>query len=269
MGTITKALDLLNMFAPDRPEIGLADFVRLSGRDKATVHRHLTELAENGFLEQNPETRAYRLGPAVLRLSTLRESLFPMRKLLSSFVVDLSNEVGELVHASLLQTAELSPLVHADPQLHGVQVHFDIAEMLPLHATSSGIAALAFCPEATRKSILAGPLPKHTDRTVSDPRDLEALIEDVRRYGVCKLTGAFDGDVSSVGAPLFGEGMRVIGAMAVAVPTIRISPDRLRTIAGHLLRTAENASTALGGGFPGPFQDLPPDWHDTHARRQT
>ena len=262
MGTISKALDLLNLFAPDRPDIGLGEFVRLSGRDKATVHRYLTELAENGFLEQNPDSRAYRLGPALLRLSALRETLFPVRSLLRPFVVDLSNAVGELVHASLLQNGALSPLLHADPQLHGVQVHFDIAEMLPLHATSSGIAALAFCPEAMRRTVLAGPLRKHTERTVSDPRALEALIRSARTYGVCKLTGTFDGDVSSVGAPLFGEGLRVIGALAVAVPTIRVTGDRFRDIALSLRRTAENASIALGGGFPGPFEDLPPEWHD-------
>ncbi len=268
MGTITKALDLLKLFAPERPEIGLGEFVRLSGRDKATVHRYLTELAENGFLEQNPDSRAYRLGPAVLRLSALRETLFPMRKLLRPFVTDLSNEVGELVHASLLQNGELSPLFHADPQLHGVQVHFDITEMLPLHATSSGIAALAFCPEATRRAILRGPLRQHTDRTVSDLAEIDALIEGVRTYGVCKLTGTFDGDVSSVGAPLFGERKHIIGALAVAVPTIRMSEDRIRDIAGNLLRYAENASIALGGGFPKHFEALPPEWHDTLAERQ-
>ena len=73
MGTITKALELLNLFSRTKPEIGLMEFARLSGRDKATVHRHLTELEENGFVEQHPQTRAYRLGPAILRLTAVRE----------------------------------------------------------------------------------------------------------------------------------------------------------------------------------------------------
>jgi len=260
MGTISKALDLLNLFAPDRAEIGLSDFVRLSGRDKATVHRHLTELADNGFLEQDPDSRAYRLGPAVLRLSALREALFPMRKLLQPIVVDLSEALGELAHASLLQNDEMSPLVHADPKRHGVQVHFDIAEMLPFHATSSGIAALAFCSKDMRNRALARPLRKHTARTVADADALRTLLADTQKYGLCTLTDAFEDGVSSVGAPIFAEGRRVVGALAVAVPSTRATPEKMREIAGHVLQSARHASVALGGAFPKTIAELPPSW---------
>ena len=64
MGTITKALTLLNLFSANRTEMGLAEIVRLSGRDKATVHRHLVELQENGFLEQHPVTFSCRRASA-------------------------------------------------------------------------------------------------------------------------------------------------------------------------------------------------------------
>ncbi|WP_171207857.1 MULTISPECIES: IclR family transcriptional regulator [unclassified Ruegeria] len=268
MGTITKALDLLGFFARDRAEIGLGEFVRLTGRDKATVHRHLTELAENGFLEQHPETRAYRLGPALLRLSALRETLFPVRKLLQPIVFDLSEAVGELAHASLLQGEVLSPVIHADPSLHGVLVHFDIAEMLPLHATSSGIAALAFCAEDTRAKVLTRPLSKFTDQTISDPAALKAKIEQVQRFGVVSVSGTFDEGVTSVGAPVFGEGERVLGSLAVAVPTVRANPEKLSDIAQRLLVEASHASTALGGVFPRSFDTLPPDWGDKTLAQQ-
>ena len=184
MGTITKALDLLGLFARERAEIGLGEFVRLTGRDKATVHRHLVELAENGFLEQDPDSRAYRLGPAVLRLAALRETLFPTRKLMQPIVQGLADAVGELAHASLLQGKVMSPLVHADPGVHGVQVYFDIAEMLPLHATSSGISALTFCSDEFRAQILEDPLSKHTDQTVSDPARLRELAQPLVDEGV-------------------------------------------------------------------------------------
>lgn len=250
MGTISKGLELLNFFAPNRAEIGLSDFVRLSKRDKATVLRHLSELAENGFVEQDPESRAYRLGPAVLRLAALREAMFPMRKLLQPIVVELSEAVGELAHASLLQNGAMSPLVHADPKAHGVQVYFDIAEMLPLHATSSGIAALAFMPDELQSKTLAGPLAKHTAQTLCEPDDLQNILNQVRHYGFCTMADAFEDGVSSVGAPLFADGRRVVGALAVAIPSARVTPTKLSNIARHLLPHAKRASVALGGDFP-------------------
>lgn len=246
MGTITKALDLLTHFSPGRGEIGLTEFVRLTGRDKATVHRHLTELEQNGFLEQHPATRAYRLGPALLRLAAVREAAFPMRALLRPIVTELSEAVGELAHASLLQGDVLSPLFHADPQLHGTQVHFDPSEILPLHATSSGLAVLAFGDPELRQRVLSRPLPPFTARTVTDPETLRAMIERTRTTGLSRLEGSFDREVTSQGAPLFGEGGRVVGALSVAVPALRATPERMDDIARHLHIVARDASLSLG-----------------------
>lgn len=250
MGTITKALDLLSLFTAHRAEIGLGEFVRLTGRDKATVHRHLTELHDNGFLEQHPTTRAYRLGPAILRLAALRETLFPVRRLLQPLVAELSQTMGELVHASLLQGDALSPVAHADPHTHGVQVHFDPAEMLPLHATSSGLAVLAFLPPGTQTRVLAAPLRAHTTRTVTDPDALQASLTRIRQTGLAHVESGFDEEVASIGTPLFGEGDRLVGAMAIAVPTVRADAARLTEMAGALHAMADRASRSLGGTRP-------------------
>ena len=174
MGTITKALEMLNYFSRSAPELGLSEFVRLSGRDKATVHRHLVELAENGFLEQHPDSRAYRLGPAILRLATVRETTAPTRAVVLPLIAALADEVGELVHFSLIQGELLSPVSHVEPGRHGTQVHFDPSEMLPLHATASGLAVLAFGPRGLRDRVLAGPLAAHASATVTDGADLAA-----------------------------------------------------------------------------------------------
>ncbi len=246
MGTITKALELLTHFSPSRSEIGLAEFVRVTGRDKATLHRHLTELEENGFLEQHPTTRAYRLGPAFLRLAAVREAAFPFRALVRPIVMELADAVGELAHASLLQGDALSSVFHADPQLHGTQVHFDPSEILPLHATSSGVAVLAFADDDLRARVLSRPLPPFTNRTITDPETLRQLVAQTRADGLSRLEGSFDSEVTSQGAPLFGEGDRVVGALSVAVPALRATPDRMDDIARRLRVAAQEASRSLG-----------------------
>ncbi|CUH64506.1 Kip operon repressor protein [Thalassovita gelatinovora] len=250
MGTITKALELLNQFSSTRSEIGLGEFVRLCGRDKATVHRHLSELEENGFLEQDPSSRAYRLGPALLRLSAVREAAFPVRSLLRPIVVELAETVGELAHASLLQKEMLSPVFHADPRLHGTQVHFDESETLPLHATSSGLAVLTFAPETLRDQLLSQPLEALTSKTITDPTILQSMMSEVRGTGYSQLDSTFDQEVASQAAPLFGENGQVIGAIAVAVPLVRASSDRMRGITPKLTEAARAATRSLGGQYP-------------------
>ena len=70
MSTVTKALELLNYFSSETPELGLSEFARAAARDKATVYRHLSALEKSGFIEKNPRTSHYRLGPAVLAQAT-------------------------------------------------------------------------------------------------------------------------------------------------------------------------------------------------------
>ncbi len=250
MGTITKALELLNYFSSGRSEIGLGEFVRLSDRDKATVHRHLSELEENGFLEQDASSRAYRLGPALLRLAAVREAAFPVRRLLRPIVTELADAVGELAHASLLQGDMLSPLVHADPRRHGTQVHFDEAERLPLHATSGGMAVLAFAGPELQDHILNHPLAALTSGTQTDPDVLREMIKATRKSGISLMDGSFDSEVTSQGAPLFGQHGRVIGALSVAVPKARATPESLRAVAVKLHAAARVATRSLGGHHP-------------------
>lgn len=278
MGTITKALELLDFFSRARPEIGLGEFVRLSGRDKATVHRHLVELAANGYLEQNQITRAYRLGPALLRLSGVREATYPIRTLLRPIVAALAEEVGELAHLSLLQGMVVSPVCHADPARHGTQVHFDEAEVLPLHATSSGLAVLAFSAPTFARKVLSRPMTAYTGQTPVDPEAIAALLDEIRRTGLSRLDRAFDDEVSSQAAPIFDQAGAVIGAISVAVPSVRARPDYMRPMRAAILEAARSATRSLGGTYPTLADDMrladpaaPPtaEHADTSARSST
>lgn len=253
MGTITKALELLNFLSRTTPALGLSDFVKLSGRDKATVHRHLVELTENGFLEQDPVTRAYRLGPAVLRLSAVREVTSPTRTVVRPLVEALAREVGELVHFSLLDGTRLSPAFHFDPAMHGTQVHFDEAELLPLHATSSGIAVLSFGPDTLKKAVLSQKLEAHTEMTVTSTEALTALVEDAAENGIATLDQAFDREVSSRAAPIFDATGQPLGAIAIAVPMSRATPDVITTHTAALRDAAPRITAALGGVIPDTY----------------
>lgn len=259
MGTISKSLNLLNFFSEQRPEIGLTEFRKLSGQDKATVHRHLTELAESGFLEQNPTSRAYRLGPAVLRLAAVREALFPTRRAVAPIIDRLSEELGELVHISLLEGMVMSPLYHHDAMIRGTRVHIDPSERLPLHATSSGLCQLAFGPDGLLERVTAQPLERWTDKTVVDPEDLRAQVERTRATGIAHVDQAFETDVRSFAAPIFGIAEASVGAIAVAIPVSRHTEALEDRIIAALQVSSVDVTEELGGVFPAFVRRL---WSD-------
>lgn len=263
MGTITKALTLLTHFSSDRGEIGLASFVRLSGGDKATVRRHLVELEKNGFLEQHPETRGYRLGPAILRLASVREAHFPIRNAIRPVVDHMAETLGELVHASLLQGNVMSPVYHCDPRHHSLRVIFDVGEVLPLHATASGLAMLAFGPEGMADMALSGELLSYSPTTVVARSDLLHLVQLTRERGYSFSDQFLTKEILSHGLPFFGPEGEAIGTIAVPTPQSRLTGEHKKQILIELSAGCQAITRSCGGQVPQAilekwesFQDL-------------
>lgn len=254
MGTTTKALSLLSYFSRTRPLIGLSDMARLSDLNKATVHRLMGELAQAGFVEQAGSGREYRLGPAVMRLAALREHAVPMRDVAAGVLRDLSDVTQETAHFSLMQGRTLSTIVFAYSPVHGTRVTMEDAEVLMLHATSSGLAVLAYSAADLVDSVLSEPLVARTDQTITDPARIRAILAEIRAVGVAESVSGFEEDVHSHAAPVFDAEGIAMGAVAVAAPTTRMNPDLAAGIRAAVKAQALRLTAMLGGLTP---QDYP------------
>jgi len=254
MGTVSKALSLLSFFNRSRPAIGLSEMTRLSGLNKATVHRLLTEMQSQGFVEQAGSGREYQLGPAFLRLAALREAAVPTRDLASRVLADLSEATHETTHVSLLHGDVLSTTAYAYSPRHGTRVTMEDAEVLTFHNTSSGLAVLAFSPPEFVDEILSRPLEKRTPDTETDPAKIRAELAPVKKTGMAQNIGGFEADVHSHAMPLFNASAQVIGAIAVAAPTARMTPEHQALIQRELRHHAIRLTRLLGGFLPEDFK---------------
>lgn len=249
MGTVTKALSLLDFFSPSQIEIGLSDMARLSGLNKATVYRLLSELQSQGFVEQTGQHRVYRIGSAVLRLAALRESSVPLLSVSREILQTLCEATGETAHMSIVQGTRLDALAYTYSPAHATKVTMDDAEILAFHATSSGLAVLAFAEETFVAEILSAPLPALTARTMTQPEQVRTALEEVRRTGLAESIGGFEVDVHSNAAPVFGPDALPLGAVAVAAPESRVTPER-RALIREQVKACAADLTARTGGFP-------------------
>lgn len=255
MSTIEKALGLLEHFSTMRPEVGLSEFKRLTGYDKGTLHRYLTSLRDCGFLEQVPATKAYRLGPAVIRLSTVREKTVPLIAVASAEMSRVAQETQELAHSALPQAKGMSTLFATDGGNAGTRVAFDEAEILPFHATSSGIAMLAYGAPDLAKRALAEELKVFTKDTVQDPSIVTDMIADAICNGFATTHQTFETEVSSVSVPFYGPDPFAMGTVAIATPSHRMT-DQMQARAARILGAASlRMSETLGGRVPPDLAD--------------
>lgn len=250
MGTVGKALDLLDLFTRQRAQAGLSEIARLAGINKATCHRLLTEMEDRGLVEQVGPSREYRLGPAVLRLAALRESAVPTRDAAMPVLRALADATGETAHLSLREGDKLVTIGFAYSNVHGTRVAMEDADILPWHATSSGHAVLAYLSDAQREALLAQPLPARTAATPTDPAALRAAIAAIRAAGIAETKGTFEPDVQSVAVPLFGREGRVTGALGIVAPAARMTADLRHRIVKETTRAAAEIVDLWGGMVP-------------------
>lgn len=230
---VERALSLLDLFSESCPEVGLSDAARLSGHDKATVHRLLKTLCDAELVEQDARTRAYRLGPAVLRLARVRERTVPLVSIAQPLLDTLSRTTGETAHLSLY-TGNALVVIAASESTRQNHVSLRRSEVLPLHATASGQAFLAFAPSETRASVLSRPMEAFTASTPKTAEAVERALDRTRTSGHAFVEKSYDDDVCGVAVPIFGaDGTTAIGALAVASPCHRMTgPIRAQIIAG-------------------------------------
>lgn len=253
MGTVSKALSLLTLFTHARPEIGLSEITRLSGLNKATAYRLLRELQGQGFVEQVGADRSYRLGSEVLRLAALREATVPILTVSNAVLNRVCEETGETAHVSLIQGDRLVTLTHQYSPRHATRVMMDDAEILSFHATGSGLAILSFAPDEFLETILAKPLEALTEKTETDPDRVRAIVSKVRQTGIAESVGGFEVDVHSHATPVFGADQYPIGALAVAAPVSRMTPELAANIRAAVRSGSQELTRKLGGFFPADF----------------
>ena len=258
MSTVRKAIELLNRFSAERSQISLAEFQRLTGRDKTTTYRYLCALEETDLLEQDPVTRVYRMGPAVLRLAHVRESTVPRRAGVRLVLPRLAEATGELAHASILQGHTLLALTDHASTRHSARVVLDEPE-LPLHATGSGLAVLAYGDLALLEKTLKN-LKRYTDYTQTNRDELQSTLKTVREIGFGIVDQGYEENVFGIGVPLFDSSDKVAGSVAVASVATRVNADAIALIKRELIKAARQITQSWGGSIPG---DLDQIWTDT------
>lgn len=253
--TVIKALMLLEHFSEDEPELGLSELARKSGVDKAAVHRMLGAMAETGLVEQQMDSRLYRLGAGVLRLARVREIAFPISSIVQPLLENLSAETSETAHASLISGRALANIATCESK-KGNRVSLIAGEVLPYHSTASGLAVLAYGGDALLDRVLSSTLEVKTRFTITDAEELSARIDVARQRGFSESDQTNEEDVHGIAAPIFDRMSVACGAVSVSTPSHRMTDAQRQLTIGAVLRAASAITEGLGGKQPRSYANL-------------
>jgi len=234
--SVTTALRLLKAFGTDERDAGVSDLARRLGIAKSTAHRLLNLLAAEGFARRTAGGR-YGLGIALWELGSRVVANLDLRQVAHPILERLRNQTQETVHLAILDGTEVVYIDRFESQAT-LQLFRRIGYRMPVHATSSGKAILAFSPPEVIGTALAPRLKRLAPKTIVSRQALLAELPRIRARGYVTSLDESEIGVGSVAAPLFDARARVIGAISVAGPSMRLSKTRIPAVARLVVRAA-------------------------------
>lgn len=248
MQTVDKALRLLGFFSEGRPAIGLSEIARLAGFNKATTRRLLLALEKHGFVEQEDKTRAYRLGAGLLRLARVREAVSPVQEVIRPIMDELVSRIGETAHFSMYAGGSLATIGLVESTKSN-RVMLEPGEVIPLHATASGLAFMAFARPEIVEEALNKKLVGHTSLTMTDADEIRERLSSIAKGGVAVAKSSYEDGVCGIAAPVLGHDGFSRGAIAIAAPASRAKQEVIARIQSEVKCAAAEISSAMGVDF--------------------
>jgi DNA-binding IclR family transcriptional regulator len=225
--TLARALQVLEAFDTHQPEWGVRELGRKLELNPTTVHRIVATFLNAGYLEQNPETSRYSLGPKVVKLASLYAHQNPLSKIARRVFETYADRFEHNFYLGALNNYEMVYLAALDGR-GPIKVVADIGGTTALHSIALGKILLAFQDdEYIQGYIDSTGLPAYSSLTITETDILWQEIREIRKQRYAINKGEHFEQVGAVGVPIQDALGRVTLAVSLAYPQHLVSQEHL------------------------------------------
>lgn len=227
--SVQRAIAVLDVLADVGTDLGTNEIARRTGVNVSTVSRLLATLVDGGLLQYVSSTGRYRLGIRILQLAGVARENLDIRLLARPHLEELAALTGETVTLSVPDERAVftADFVASDSSVRSVA---SIGRNSVPHATAVGKVFLAWRADGDLGDLVA-----FTDRTVTDPAELDTEVSQVRELGWAKAVREREPELSGVAVPVLDGDDRLVAILGVQGPSSRFT-ERAMSAAAELLR---------------------------------
>lgn len=237
---VLRALSWLVTEAHD--DYGVREMASALRIPPSAAHRLLSVLTQEGFVRQEKATSRYLLGSQLLRLANIAVAKSPLGQIAHGPMIDLVETSGESALLGQFDPGRLEMMfVKIVESAVPLRYVLPLNQWMPLHAGASGLAIMAYLnPQQIDRIVRQTRLRSITERTVTDPIRLLALLKQIRSRGYALTRGQRLLGAVGIAAPIFGEDGSVLGDICLTVPE-----QRFTGADGRLPRLVSDCAAAI------------------------
>lgn len=239
MQSVDRAVALLRAVARARRpgDATVAALAATCGLNRATAWRILTTLEAESVVACDRRTGQWQIGVGLVELAgvasvdTLVGSARPVLE-------RLSLQTGETAALAVFRADKLTYVDEVAPS--SVVAASWKGRTVPVHATSTGKALLAFLPAESARHLITGRLKRYTETTITDRHALDVELDETRRrgFGICR--GEYEASAYGVSAPVLDNHGHPLALVSVWGPGSRLTEERFDAL-GEIARDAAEA----------------------------
>lgn len=243
--SVSRALNLLCLFTHELSKLGITEISKALNLPKPTAHGLVRTLTNEGFLQQDPETRKYRLGLKIYELGIVLAGSLEINQKGAGLAYQLAKRTGLNSKIAIWDLDSALLTVNIEPHSHLFFVH-QIGPRVPAYCTGVGKALLAALEPADLQRYLDhAKLASYTPNTITQKKQLLQEIKEVRRkkYSVDKEENVLG--LACIGTPIYGIGGHLEAALSVSGDA-KVIYKGIDQFSQELLKTAKEISRSLG-----------------------
>ena len=244
---LARASAIIDVIAAGGEEgVGLSDISRATALNKTTAFNLLASLVTLGFLEQDEQSRRYRLGLRNLELGRIVQQRLHISHLARPVLAGLCRKTNETVNLGLPDLVDLLVIdsFQGSRQLHATAY----AGWRSLyHCTALGKAFMAQWDAPMRRTIYrSSSLPRQTPNTITDIDTLEAQLAQFRAQGYAVDVEENEVHVNGIATTIVNGLDEVAAAISVCGPSNRLTEEIMEKIAPDVMAAANAIAAAIG-----------------------
>ena len=241
VNSLARGLEVIKVFTRRTPKMTLSEVSRATGMTRATVRRFLLTLVREGYVET--DGKYFHLRPKILELGFSALSSMDIWDVAQPIMNDLSKRLQESCFAAVLDQDSVIYVARATSNQR-VSVGINIGSRVPAHCVSTGRVLLAALPQdLLHKYLEAMTLTRFTPNTITSKVQLRGVIDEVRLQGWSIVDQELEVGLRSLSVPIRDGQGKIVAALNVCCPSMRITPEDLRTRVLAETLAASNAVT--------------------------
>lgn len=237
--SVVRAGKILECFITgESRELGISELANLANLSLSTVHRIVQSLVEMDMLQQSQTTGKYCLGGMAVTLGRRALQLRGLDIQAYPALYSLVQATGEGANLGVLVQGKIVYIQRVFGT-HPLRTDFPVGTDAPAHCSAIGKAILAFSEEGVVDFCLQTDFSTRTQNSIRDRAELMGELRRTKERGYSLDHEELIEGMTCIGAPIFFEG-RVVAAVAIQAPTVRMNPAKIEAAAPQVVHTADD-----------------------------